>query len=76
MYWAEAVARQSENTEIASKFKVIFDQLSQNEDAIIAELRGVQGVPVDIGGYYHPDANKVSSVMRPSPIFNKIINDI
>ena len=76
MYWAEAVARQSENTEIASKFKVIFDQLSQNEDAIIAELRGVQGVPVDIGGYYHPDANKVSSVMRPSPILNKIINDI
>ncbi|MDC1311298.1 NADP-dependent isocitrate dehydrogenase [Burkholderiales bacterium] len=76
MYWAEALAHQSEDPEMASKFKSVFDDLSQSEDHIIAELRGVQGVSVDIGGYYHPDAKKVSSVMRPSATFNKIINGI
>ena len=76
MYWAEALAQQTENEEIASKFKGVFDQLSQSEDAIVAELRNVQGGAVDIGGYYHPDRNKVSSVMRPSSLLNEIINAI
>ena len=76
MYWAEALAQQPENEEIASKFKGVFDQLSQSEDAIVAELRNVQGGAVDIGGYYHPDRNKVSSVMRPSSLLNEIINAI
>ena len=76
MYWAEALAQQIENEEIASKFKGVFDQLSQSEDAIVAELRNVQGGAVDIGGYYHPDRNKVSSVMRPSSLLNEIINAI
>jgi len=76
MYWAEALAQQTENEEIASKFKGVFDQLSQSEDAIVAELRNVQGSPVDIGGYYHPERNKVSSVMRPSALLNEIINAI
>jgi len=76
MYWAEALAQQTENEEIASKFKGVFDQLSQSEDAIVAELRNVQGSPVDIGGYYHPERNKVSSVMRPSSLLNEIINAI
>lgn len=76
MYWAEALAQQTENEEIASKFKGVFDQLSQSEDAIVAELRNVQGGGVDIGGYYHPDRNKVSSVMRPSSLLNEIINAI
>ena len=76
MYWAEALAQQIDNEEIASKFKGVFDQLSQSEDAIVAELRNVQGGAVDIGGYYHPDRNKVSSVMRPSSLLNEIINAI
>ncbi len=76
MYWAEALAQQPESEEIASKFKGVFDQLSQSEDAIVAELRNVQGGAVDIGGYYHPDRNKVSSVMRPSSLLNEIINAI
>ena len=76
MYWAEALAQQPENEKIASKFKGVFDQLSQSEDAIVAELRNVQGGAVDIGGYYHPDRNKVSSVMRPSSLLNEIINAI
>ena len=76
MYWAEALAQQTENEKIASKFKGVFDQLSQSEDAIVAELRNVQGGAVDIGGYYHPDRNKVSSVMRPSSLLNEIINAI
>ncbi|HAT52030.1 MAG TPA: NADP-dependent isocitrate dehydrogenase [Betaproteobacteria bacterium] len=76
MYWAEALAQQPENEEIASKFKGVFEQLSQSEDAIVAELRNVQGGAVDIGGYYHPDRNKVSSVMRPSSLLNEIINAI
>lgn len=76
MYWAEALAQQSENEAIASKFKGVFDQLSRSEDAIVAELRNVQGGAVDIGGYYHPDRNKVSSVMRPSSLLNEIINAI
>ena len=76
MYWAEALAQQTENEEIASKFKGVFEQLSQSEDAIVAELRNVQGGAVDIGGYYHPDRNKVSSVMRPSSLLNEIINAI
>ena len=76
MYWAEALAQQTENEEISSKFKGVFDQLSQSEDAIVAELRNVQGGAVDIGGYYHPDRNKVSSVMRPSSLLNEIINAI
>ncbi len=76
MYWAEALAQQTENEEISSKFKGVFDQLSQSEDAIVAELRNVQGGAGDIGGYYHPDRNKVSSVMRPSSLLNEIINAI
>lgn len=76
MYWAEALAQQLDNEGIAVKFKEVFDQLSKNEDAIIAEFRGAQGVPVDIGGYYHPDTNKVSSVMRPSSTLNEIISGI
>ena len=76
MYWAEALAQQTENEELASKFKGAFEQLSQSEDAIVAELRNVQGGAVDIGGYYHPDRNKVSSVMRPSSLLNEIINAI
>ena len=76
MYWAEALAQQTENEELASKFKGVFEQLSQSEDAIVAELRNVQGGGVDIGGYYHPDSNKVFSVMRPSSLLNEIINAI
>lgn len=76
MYWAEALAQQTENEELASKFKGVFEQLSQSEDVIVAELRNVQGGAVDIGGYYHPDRNKVSSVMRPSSLLNEIINAI
>ena len=76
MYWAEAIAQQSENEDMAAKFKLVFEQLSQSEDAIVAELRDAQGGAVDIGGYYHPDSSKVSSVMRPSSLLNGIISAI
>jgi isocitrate dehydrogenase len=76
MYWAEAIAQQSENEGMAAKFKLVFEQLSQSEDAIVAELRDAQGGAVDIGGYYHPDSSKVSSVMRPSSLLNGIISAI
>jgi isocitrate dehydrogenase len=61
---------------MAAKFKLVFEQLSQSEDAIVAELRDAQGGAVDIGGYYHPDSSKVSSVMRPSSLLNGIISAI
>ncbi|MEJ6564214.1 MAG: NADP-dependent isocitrate dehydrogenase [Burkholderiales bacterium] len=76
MYWAEALADQPDDKEMASQFKKVFDSLRLNEEKIIEELRGAQGGKVDVGGYYHPDVKKVAQVMRPSPTLNAIINAI
>jgi isocitrate dehydrogenase len=70
LYWAQALAEQSEDKELAARFAPLAKALAANEQKIVAELNGVQGKPVDIGGYYLPDREKVTSVMRPSPTFN------
>ena len=76
MYWAEALANQSEDDGISSKCREIFGKLKDEEKQIVTELRGVQGCEVDIGGYYRPDAAKIAEVMRPSSTLNSIIDAI
>ncbi|MDD9877270.1 MAG: NADP-dependent isocitrate dehydrogenase [Magnetovibrio sp.] len=73
MYWAEALAAQSDDTELQAHFAPIAAALAENEAAIVAELDAAQGAPVDLGGYYNPDAAKRDAAMRPSPMLNGII---
>ncbi|GAB6983632.1 NADP-dependent isocitrate dehydrogenase [Nocardioides pyridinolyticus] len=73
LYWAQEMANQSEDAELAAAFKPLADALAANEDKIVAELIAVQGSPVDIGGYYRPDEQKASQVMRPSATLNEAI---
>ncbi|PWL38605.1 NADP-dependent isocitrate dehydrogenase [Flagellimonas aquimarina] len=76
LYWAEQLAAQNENEELKSTFSNVFEALKSNEGQIAQELIDAQGSPVDIGGYYLPDANLSSKAMRPSETFNKILNTI
>jgi isocitrate dehydrogenase len=73
MYWAEELAAQTEDKELAAKFASLAKTLADDEKKIVAELAAVQGKPVDIGGYYKPDMEKVAAVMRPSATFNAVI---
>ncbi|OBI09317.1 isocitrate dehydrogenase, NADP-dependent [Mycolicibacter heraklionensis] len=73
-HWAEELAAQTEDAELAEHFAGLANALSKNEDAIINELNGVQGKPVDIGGYYAPDHDLTSAVMRPSSTLNGAID--
>jgi len=73
MYWAEALADQIEDTELASQFKDLADQLHLKEEQITTELIDAQGVAMDIGGYFKPDSNLEEKAMRPSPALNAII---
>jgi isocitrate dehydrogenase len=73
LYWAQALAEQSEDAELASEFAPVAAALAENEAQIVADLAAAQGKPVDIGGYYHTDDAKTESVMRPSDTLNKII---
>jgi isocitrate dehydrogenase len=73
MYWADALATQTEDGELAAAFKPLAERLEANEETINAELIGVQGQPADIGGYYRPDAEKAAAVMRPSTTFNEAL---
>ncbi|CAN7266351.1 NADP-dependent isocitrate dehydrogenase [Mycolicibacterium frederiksbergense] len=70
LYWAQALAEQTEDKELAEHFAPLAKSLGENEDAIIAELNEVQGGHADIGGYYYPDPEKTAAVMRPSKTFN------
>ena len=70
MYWAQALAAQTEDAELAARFKPLAEALATNEDTIVAELAAAQGKPADIGGYYAPDTEKTTAVMRPSKTFN------
>jgi isocitrate dehydrogenase len=70
MYWAQALAAQTEDKELQAHFSPIAKALSDNEKKIVDELKAVQGKPVDIGGYYMPDPVKMEAVMRPSPTLN------
>jgi len=73
MYWAQELAQQAEDAELAAYFAPLAKQLADNEQKIVAELIEIQGKPVDIGGYYKPDNTKVKAVMRPSATFNKAL---
>ncbi len=70
LYWAQALAAQDEDAALKSKFVAVAAALARDEAKIVAELNQVQGEPVDIGGYYHPDLAKVGNAMRPSASFN------
>jgi isocitrate dehydrogenase len=74
MYWAEELAAQTEDKELAEHFAPLAKTLAENEDAIVAELNEVQGHSVDIGGYYYPDQEKTTAVMRPSKTFNAVLD--
>ena len=76
MYWAEALAAQSKDAELAARFAKVAKQLQESEAKINAELIGAQGKPVDLGGYYQPDLAKTAKAMRPSPTLNAIIDSI
>jgi isocitrate dehydrogenase len=69
-YWAQALAEQTDDAELAQPFAPLADRLAADEDAIVAELTDVQGRPVDLGGYYFADRDKASTSMRPSATFN------
>ncbi|MCV7568420.1 NADP-dependent isocitrate dehydrogenase, partial [Micrococcus luteus] len=74
LYWARELAKQTEDAELAAAAKPIAEELGAQEETILAELNGVQGSPVDLGGYYAPDMEKVTSVMRPSATLNAIVD--
>ena len=76
LYWAQELARQDEDAELAQAFASVAEQLAANEDAINEELLSVQGRPADIGGYYRPDDAKTSAVMRPSETFNRVLSSL
>ena len=75
-FWAEALAAQDDDAELKATFASVAGQLSSAEDAIVAELNGVQGSAVDVGGYFQPDVAKATAAMRPSATFNAIIDAI
>ncbi|RIX46907.1 MAG: NADP-dependent isocitrate dehydrogenase [Rhodocyclales bacterium GT-UBC] len=70
MYWAQELAAQGEDKELAAHFAPLAKTLTDNEAQIVAEMKTVQGKPADIGGYYKADADKCKAIMRPSPTFN------
>lgn len=76
LYWAEAVASQNEEPSLKVKFAALAKTLVENEEQIMSELNNAQGASQDIGGYFRPDPEKAAKAMRPSPIFNRILENI
>ena len=76
LFWAEALATQTDDAELAEVFGPIAKDLRDNTDVIDKELLDAQGNAADLGGYYWPDEEKTSAVMRPSATFNKIIDEL
>ncbi len=76
LYWAEALAAQTNDKELQGRFTKVAKQLAENEAKIAAELIAAQGKPVDMGGYYRPDPKKTAGAMRPSPTLNAIVDAI
>jgi len=74
LYWAQGLAQQTEDPELAERFALLAQQLAADEDKIVAELAAVQGAPVQIGGYYRPDPEPAAAAMRPSETFNGILS--
>ncbi len=76
LYWAKALAEQKEDHDLAVRFTSVYNMLKDNTAKILNELDSIQGLEVDLGGYYHPDKEKVAKIMRPSPTMNSIIDDM
>ena len=76
LYWAEALAGQTQDPELQTRFKEVAQQLAANEEKIVQELNDGQGQPVDIGGYYSPNDEMSAKAMRPSPTLNAIVDAI
>ena len=76
LYWARELAQQTDDSELAAAFAPLAKTLGAQEQTIVDELISVQGNPVDIGGYYRPDPDKASAVMRPSKTFNEALTSL
>jgi isocitrate dehydrogenase len=76
LYWAQELARQTDDTELAKRFAPLAQALTDQEQVIVDELIGAQGSPVEIGGYYDPDPKLVETVMRPSRTFNAALEQL
>ena len=75
MYWAQALAGQSDDPTLGGRFAPMAAAMEDREATIVAELNEVQGVAMDVGGYYQPDPKTASQAMRPSATFNSILED-
>lgn len=76
LYWAEALANQTKDAELANQFKKVYEAMKTNETVINEELISAQGKAQDIGGYYQPNREKTYAAMRPSPTLNTIIDSL
>jgi isocitrate dehydrogenase len=76
LYWAQALAAQTEDKALQALFTPLAKSLTDNEQKIVGELNAVQGKPVDIGGYFKPDMAKMTAVMRPSATFNAALETV
>ena len=76
LYWAQALAQQTEDKELQAAFTGLAKTLSENEAKIVAELGAVQGKPVDVKGYYHADEELIRKAMRPSATFNAALESL
>jgi len=74
LYWAQALAAQEQDAQLRATFAPVAQSLARDEAVIVAELAAVQGKPVDIGGYYHPDPGLCRASLRPSQTFNQVID--
>lgn len=75
LFWAQALAEQDKDPALKEQFAKLAEELAANEATIIDELNSAQGAAVDLGGYYHPDPEKVAAAMRPSETFNSILGN-
>ncbi|HEY3562060.1 MAG TPA: NADP-dependent isocitrate dehydrogenase [Kribbella sp.] len=73
LYWAQELAKQTDDADLAKAFAPLAETLAANEQTIVDELLAVQGSPADLGGYYHPDPAKAAAVMRPSKTWNEAL---
>ncbi|HWD85700.1 MAG TPA: NADP-dependent isocitrate dehydrogenase [Solirubrobacteraceae bacterium] len=76
LYWAQELASQDDDADLAERFAPLAERLAEAEQQIVQELNRVQGEPVDIGGYYRPDPDKVAAAMRPSQTFNQALDGL
>ena len=76
LYWAQALAEQEADGDLARRFGPVAAALAENQEKIISELNGAQGSPQDLGGYYMPDRDRVAKMMRPSETLNAIIDGV